>query len=206
MLFCLGLFTTSTVAVILDHHGLQRLVVAAIQMRYVFTNTVAAEDVSADGQPVFFCRNASVSAIYRKSLRLSSKARQQFTTGEITNFMSGEFFCLLPSFAYQTLIPVDAQRLVDSVPFSFFVIIGPIELIVCLVLLYRLLGTAVLVDWMENPFPGSCTQATMFPPGRPSCPGLGHSSQPLGKQVSISKWFCFNLTLPFLIAGEGRHC
>ena len=66
--------------------------------------------------------------------------------------MSGEFFCLLPSFAYQTLIPVDAQRLVDSVPFSFFVIIGPIELIVCLVLLYRLLGTAVLVDWMKETF------------------------------------------------------
>ena len=43
-------------------------------------------------------------------------------------------------------ILVDAQRLVDSVPFSFFVIIGPIELILCLALLYRLLGTAVLVN------------------------------------------------------------
>ena len=43
------------------------------------------------------------------------------------------------------LILVDAQRLVDSVPFSFFVIIGPIELVLCLGLLYRLLGTAVLV-------------------------------------------------------------
>ena len=153
---------------------------------------------------MFSCRNASVSAIYRKSLRLSSKARQQFTTGEITNFMSGEFFCLLPSFAYQTLIPVDAQRLVDSVPFSFFVIIGPIELIVCLVLLYRLLGTAVLVDWMENPFPGSCTQATMFPPGRPSCPGLGHSPQPLGKQVSISTQNGFLLTLLYLFLLQAR--
>mgnify|MGYP007045551628 CR=1 FL=1 len=49
------------------------------------------------------------------------------------------------SLAHQTLIPVDAQRLVDSVPFSFFVIIGPIELILCLLLLYRLLGIAVLV-------------------------------------------------------------
>ena len=43
------------------------------------------------------------------------------------------------------LILVDAQRLVDSVPFSFFVIIGPIELVLCLGLLHRLLGTAVLV-------------------------------------------------------------
>ena len=102
---------------------------------------------SADCQPVFCCRNASVSAIYRKSLRLSSKARQRFTTGEITNFMSGGFLGSLPrqSCSYETSILVDAQRLVDSVPFSFFVIIGPIELILCLVLLYRLLGIAVLV-------------------------------------------------------------
>lgn len=50
------------------------------------------------------------------------------------------------SLSHETLIAVDAQRLVDSVPFSFFVIIGPIELILCLALLYRLLGTAVLVD------------------------------------------------------------
>ena len=81
--------------------------------------------------------------------------------------MSGEFFCLLPSFAYQTLIPVDAQRLVDSVPFSFFVIIGPIELIVCLVLLYRLLGTAVLVDWMKETF------SLLFAPKQPCSPQAG---------------------------------
>ena len=88
-----------------------------------------------------------MSAIYRKSLRLSSKARQRFTTGEITNFMSGGFLGSLPhqSCSCETLILVDAQRLVDSVPFSFFVIIGPIELILCLLLLYRLLGIAVLV-------------------------------------------------------------
>ena len=45
VLFCLGLFTTNSIAVILDHHGLQRLVVAAIQMRYLSTNTVPAMDV-----------------------------------------------------------------------------------------------------------------------------------------------------------------
>ena len=87
-----------------------------------------------------------MSAIYRKSLRLSSAARQRFTTGEITNFMSGGFFCSFSHFGNETSILVDAQRLVDSVPFSFFVIIGPIELILCLVLLYRLLGIAVLVN------------------------------------------------------------
>jgi ABC-type multidrug transport system fused ATPase/permease subunit len=104
VLYCTGLVVTNSLAVVLDHHGLQRVVVAAIQMR-----------------------NACVSAVYRKTLRLSSVARQRFTTGEITNFMS-----------------VDAQRLVDSVPFSFFLIIGPVELVLCLGLLYRLLGTAVL--------------------------------------------------------------
>ena len=60
-------------------------------------------------------------------MRLSSVARQRFTTGEITNFMS-----------------VDGQRLIDSVPFSFFIFVGPLELVVCLVLLYRILGLAVL--------------------------------------------------------------
>ena len=45
VLFCLGLFTTNTIAVILDHHGLQRLVVAAIQMRYLFTKTISDIDV-----------------------------------------------------------------------------------------------------------------------------------------------------------------
>jgi len=103
-LYCAALFTTNSVAVVLDHHGLQRVVVAAIQMR-----------------------NSCVSAVYRKSLRLSSVARQRFTTGEITNFMS-----------------VDGQRLIDSVPFSFFIFVGPLELVVCLVLLYRILGLAVL--------------------------------------------------------------
>ena len=38
----------------------------------------------------------------------------------------------------------------------------------------------------------------MFPPGRPSCPGLGHSPQPLGKQVSISTQNCFDLTFFWL--------
>ena len=108
VLFCLGLFTTSTIAVILDHHGLQRLVVSAIQMRYLsFTNTVIVMDVLADTQSLFCCRNASVSAIYRKSLRLSSKARQRFTTGEITNFMSGGF---LRSFHYSCSSNLDSSR------------------------------------------------------------------------------------------------
>jgi len=101
--YAVGLFITNGLSVFIDHHGLQQVVIAGMQMR-----------------------NAAVTAVYRKSLRLSSVARQKFTTGEITNFMS-----------------VDAQRLIDSVPFSFFIIVAPIEIVVCLGFLYRIVGVAV---------------------------------------------------------------
>ena len=57
--------------------------------------------------------------------------------------MSGLSFSTVSSVIW--IFSVDAQRIVDSVPFSFFLIIGPIELVICLGLLYRLLGMAVLV-------------------------------------------------------------
>jgi len=101
--YAVSLFLANAVSVFIDHHGLQQVVIAGMQMR-----------------------NAAVTAVYRKSLRLSSTARQMFTTGEITNFMS-----------------VDAQRIIDSVPFSFFIIVAPIEIVVCLGFLYKIVGIAV---------------------------------------------------------------
>ncbi len=44
-------------------------------------------------------RSSLISAILRKTLRLSNAARQKFTTGEITNYVS-----------------VDTQRLLDNIP------------------------------------------------------------------------------------------
>ena len=54
ILFCLGLFATSTIAVFLDHHGLQRLVVAAIQMRFVlFFWSSSSDDLFSAGMRAF---------------------------------------------------------------------------------------------------------------------------------------------------------
>ena len=104
VVYAAALFLCGGAGVLLDHQGLQRVVVAGMQMR-----------------------NAVVSSVYRKSLRLSSTSRQRFTTGEITNFMA-----------------VDAQRLADSVPFSYVVLVAPVDILTCLALLYRLLGPSVL--------------------------------------------------------------
>lgn len=68
-------------------------------------------------------RTALVSAIYRKSLRLSNQARKQYTTGEITNYMS-----------------VDAQHVVETIPFLSNLWSAPLQVILSLYFLYRELG------------------------------------------------------------------
>ena len=68
-------------------------------------------------------RSALVSAIVRKSLKLSNSARQKFTTGEITN-----------------LISVDTQRLLDNIPYLNVLWGAPLKIIVAMVLIYRELG------------------------------------------------------------------
>ena len=64
-----------------------------------------------------------MSAIVRKSLKLSNSARQKFTTGEITN-----------------LISVDTQRLLDNIPYLNVLWGAPLKIIVAMVLIYRELG------------------------------------------------------------------
>ena len=71
----------------------------------------------------FRARSAVLSMIYRKALRLSNKARREFTLGEITNFMS-----------------VDAQRILDGLPMVSQVWSSPLSLVLAMVLLYRELG------------------------------------------------------------------
>jgi ATP-binding cassette subfamily C (CFTR/MRP) protein 1 len=97
------LFFFNFFAVLLDHHGLRLVCVSANQMMTAVT-----------------------AAVYRKSLRLSNEARQRFTTGEITNFMS-----------------VDAKRLIDSIPFSYFIFLSPFEIIACIALIYYNIGVSV---------------------------------------------------------------
>ena len=68
-------------------------------------------------------RSALVSAIVRKSLKLSNSARQKFTTGEITN-----------------LISVDTQRILDNIPYLTILWGAPLQVVIGMVLVYIQLG------------------------------------------------------------------
>ncbi|XP_015783925.1 multidrug resistance-associated protein 1 [Tetranychus urticae] len=70
-------------------------------------------------------RSALLATIYRKSLRLSSLGRRDFTTGEIVNLMA-----------------VDTQRIVDYVNIVNFVWSSPVQLVITVYLLWRQLGVS----------------------------------------------------------------
>ncbi|CAH8680240.1 unnamed protein product [Schistosoma haematobium] len=72
-------------------------------------------------------RSALTSAIYRKSLRLSSEARNQYTTGELINLLS-----------------VDVNRIKELFMFSFLVWDALIEFGLSFILLWRQLGSAAI--------------------------------------------------------------
>ncbi|KAJ3113504.1 hypothetical protein HDU96_003327 [Phlyctochytrium bullatum] len=71
-------------------------------------------------------RTILISAIYEKSLRLSNEASQKFTQGYILN-----------------LINVDAETIAIFILSSHTVVVTPIQVIVTLYLLHKLLGNAV---------------------------------------------------------------
>ena len=91
--------------------------------------------------------------------------------------MSGLSFSTVSSVIW--IFSVDAQRIVDSVPFSFFLIIGPIELVICLGLLYRLLGLAVLVYSSFSP----ASSCIIIISGRTWNPYPCDSPESMGEQV-----------------------
>ncbi len=70
-------------------------------------------------------RNALITAIFQKSLRLSSKTRTEHTTGEITNYIS-----------------VDAQRYMDTIPYICIMWATPLQVVLAFIFLYVELGTA----------------------------------------------------------------
>ncbi|TRY63252.1 hypothetical protein TCAL_05777 [Tigriopus californicus] len=72
-------------------------------------------------------RNGLVTAIYKKSLRLSNEARQEFSSGEIINFSS-----------------VDSQLILECVPYVEHLIADPLLVIVTMTFLYLELGPAAL--------------------------------------------------------------
>ncbi|KAI7696126.1 Multidrug resistance-associated protein 1 [Sarcoptes scabiei] len=72
-------------------------------------------------------RTVLVSAVYRKSLKLSNSARKKTTTGEIINLMS-----------------VDAQRFVDLLPFLNLLWSSPLQILLATYFLWIQLGPSVL--------------------------------------------------------------
>jgi len=73
-------------------------------------------------------RTSLVTAIYSKAMLLSSAAKQQSTTGQITNLMS-----------------LDAQRLMDFASFAHNLWASPLTVAISLVFLYNELGAATFV-------------------------------------------------------------
>lgn len=74
----------------------------------------------------FRIRTALISSIYRKALKISSKAKRNTTVGEIVNLMS-----------------VDAHRFFEMIPYLHIAWSGPIVMSIAIFLLWQYLGPAV---------------------------------------------------------------
>ena len=72
-------------------------------------------------------RSSVISAIYRKSLKVSPSGKKEATTGEIVNLMS-----------------VDVQRIVDLMPYFNMLWSAPLQIVLCTVFLWNILGPSVL--------------------------------------------------------------
>lgn len=75
----------------------------------------------------FRIRSGLITAIYRKALRISSKAKRSSTSGEIVNLMA-----------------VDAQRFFELLPNIHILWSGPLIIGVCIYMLWQYLGIATL--------------------------------------------------------------
>uniref|UniRef100_A0A1I8JE23 ABC-type glutathione-S-conjugate transporter n=1 Tax=Macrostomum lignano TaxID=282301 RepID=A0A1I8JE23_9PLAT len=72
-------------------------------------------------------RSALIASIYRKSLTLTQESRARSTVGEIVNLMT-----------------VDSNKIADSIPFFWAMLVSPVQIVIALVMLWAQLGTAVL--------------------------------------------------------------
>ena len=72
-------------------------------------------------------KTSLISAIYRKSLKLSSAGRKEMTVGETTNLMS-----------------LDAQRFMDLMPFLNMAWTSPLGIMLCMYFLWGILGPSSL--------------------------------------------------------------
>jgi ABC-type multidrug transport system fused ATPase/permease subunit len=78
----------------------------------------------------FRVRTALNGLLYEKSLKLSGRARQQFSTGQMVNLMTN-----------------DSSRLEMAALFIHYIWSGPFQIFVILALLYKLIGWSVLVGF-----------------------------------------------------------
>lgn len=72
-------------------------------------------------------RSALISLIYQKSLKLNSEARSSTSVGELVTYMS-----------------TDTQKLADTIPYFAHVWSSPLQIIICMILLYNQLGWSAL--------------------------------------------------------------
>jgi ABC-type multidrug transport system fused ATPase/permease subunit len=99
-------------------------------------------------------RTALVSMIYKKSLRLSTSSRRYSTVGEMTN-----------------LIAVNAQLFLSIVPFLNMLWSSPLQIVICIYMLWRYLGIAA--------FAGLATTIIFIP--------LNVFATDLNKKLSVKK-------------------
>jgi ATP-binding cassette, subfamily C (CFTR/MRP), member 1 len=86
----------------------------------------------------FGIRTVLISAIYRKSLKMSNTAKKNTTVGEIVNLMA-----------------VDAHRFFEMIPYLHVAWSGPMVMVIAIILLYQYLGVAV--------FAGLAVMISVFP-------------------------------------------
>jgi ATP-binding cassette subfamily C (CFTR/MRP) protein 1 len=89
-------------------------------MTWTLTFHIFIQDMAMMGTQM---RSSVVSVVYRKAMRLSNTARKSFTVGEITNYMS-----------------VDAQRIIETIPFIHHVWSAPYMIVLAIYFLYQELG------------------------------------------------------------------
>lgn len=75
----------------------------------------------------FRIKSSLISAIYRKALTISSKAKRDTTVGEIVNLMA-----------------VDAQRFFEAVQYFHLIWAGPVTIALAIYFLWQILGVAVV--------------------------------------------------------------
>lgn len=71
-------------------------------------------------------RTAIIAAIYQKALKLGNRARHSYTVGEIVNLMS-----------------VDAQRIMDFLPYGHNLWSSLFQIILSIFFLYRTMGASI---------------------------------------------------------------